>query len=440
MGLTKRTYTDNVTVITAQNLNDIQDAIILLETAPSQGLSEEVKQAILQLAQKVAYIDGQGQTYYQALYNALYPPADLVSITAVYTQSGTVYPTTPLDDLKADLVVTGTYDDQSTATIPTSDYSLSGTLTVGTSTITVTSGGKTTTFTVNVTAAPTLSSISAVYTQSGIVLDTDTLDSLKSDLVVTATYSDSSTEVVDPDDYTLSGTLATGTSTITVSYAGKTTTFTVTVSGYVTDGLIMWLDGERNGVDGAHTPPMSTWVDQSGNGWDWDNMGATVSAQAISFSGSNYLKRAYNDVPTNVAMMEIVFSSPHTGSGLIVSGFGDGKPGNILMGSGNGVLFHTGTDKDTWTKLFENDWDGGVHSYSSGGYRDGVYDVASEAFSSSWQYLYPSIGCYLGSGGNNPQYQFKGSIYCIRMYSRVLTEAEILSNYAVDAARFGIGG
>lgn len=240
MALQKVDYVNQVTVITAENMNDIQDAIIALETEPSQGLTEDVKQALLQLAQKVAYIDDQGQTYYQNLYDALYPPADLVSITAVYTQSGTVYPTTPLDDLKADLVVTGTYDDQSAATIPASDYSLSGALTVGTSTITVTSGGKTTTFSVTVTAAPTLSSITATYTQSGTVYDTDTLDSLKADLVVTAVYSDSSTQTVPSADYTLSGTLTAGTSTITVSYSEKTTTFNVTVSEYVVPPLHNW--------------------------------------------------------------------------------------------------------------------------------------------------------------------------------------------------------
>lgn len=126
------------------------------------GLSELVKQAILQIARKVAYIDDQGQTYYDALYDALYP-LNVASISAVYTQSGTVYNSDSLDSLKADLVVTATYSDSSTATVAAANYTLSGVLTVGTSTITVSYGGKTTTFTVNVTAAPVLSSISAVY-------------------------------------------------------------------------------------------------------------------------------------------------------------------------------------------------------------------------------------------------------------------------------------
>lgn len=114
------------------------------------GISDDVKTALLQIASKVAYIDGDGQDYYNALYSALYPPAELVSISAVYTQSGTVYTTDSLDSLKADLVVTATYDDSTTATV--TSYTLSGTLTEGTSTITVSYGGKTTTF--NVTVSP----------------------------------------------------------------------------------------------------------------------------------------------------------------------------------------------------------------------------------------------------------------------------------------------
>lgn len=117
--------------------------------ASGDGLTDEIKAALLQLAQKVVYVDEHGQDYYDALYDALYPPAPpatLVSISAVYTQSGTVYDSTPLDSLKTDLVVTALWDDATTTTV--TDYSLSGTLAVGTSTVTVSYSGKTTTFTV----------------------------------------------------------------------------------------------------------------------------------------------------------------------------------------------------------------------------------------------------------------------------------------------------
>lgn len=69
--------------------------------------------------------------------------------------------------------------------------------------------------------------ITADYTQSGTVYDTDSLESLKADLVVTAFYQGGGSKVV--TTYTLSGTLTEGTSTITVSYGGKTATFEVDV-------------------------------------------------------------------------------------------------------------------------------------------------------------------------------------------------------------------
>ena len=210
------------------------------------SLTQNIKQALLQLAEKVAYVDDDGQDYYDDLEDALYPFDLLSSISAVYTQSGTVYDTDSLDSLKSDLVVTGNYSDSTTNTIR--NYTLSGTLTVGTSTITVTYGGKTATFTVTVTqSAAVLTSISCVYTQSGTVYDTDTLDSLKTDLVVTAHYSDSTTETVASADYTLSGTLTVGTSTVTVTYSGFTTTFnaTVTEQRYI-PSQYTWLYDPRN--------------------------------------------------------------------------------------------------------------------------------------------------------------------------------------------------
>lgn len=122
------------------------------------GLTPDIKQALMDFANAVAFKSNNplGQTYIDALEDALYPPVDLASISAVYTQSGTVYETDSLDSLKSDLVVTAHYDDQSTEEV--SNYTLSGTLTVGTSVITVAYGGKTTTFNVTVSEAPYLGS------------------------------------------------------------------------------------------------------------------------------------------------------------------------------------------------------------------------------------------------------------------------------------------
>ena len=112
------------------------------------GLTNEAKQALLACFENVAWINTSGQDLIDALELALYPPADLRSISATYTQSGVVYNTDQLDSLRDDLVVTAIYDDSSTSVVTA--YTLSGTLSVGTSTITVSYGGKTTTFNVTV--------------------------------------------------------------------------------------------------------------------------------------------------------------------------------------------------------------------------------------------------------------------------------------------------
>lgn len=113
------------------------------------GMTEDVKQAFLNAFSHVAWTDEHGQDYYDALEAAFYPPADLVSISAVYTQSGTVYTTDSLDSLRDDLVVTATYNNGVVRTVTA--YTLAGTLEAGTSTITVSYGDKTATFTVTVT-------------------------------------------------------------------------------------------------------------------------------------------------------------------------------------------------------------------------------------------------------------------------------------------------
>lgn len=121
-------------------------------------LSAATKAALLQIAEKVAYIDENGESYYNALYAAL-TSQTVVSITAVYTQSGNVYTSDSLNSLKNDLVVTAYYDDSTSADV-TSACTLSGELTVGTSTITATYQEMTATFTVTV-----LQGLPSEYTQ-----------------------------------------------------------------------------------------------------------------------------------------------------------------------------------------------------------------------------------------------------------------------------------
>ncbi len=230
-----------------------QEAREIEQSMEGKGLTEDFKQALLQVVAHIgAWSDAYGQDYYDALYEALYPPINLRSISALF-QPGTevINDTMSLNDLKQYLTVTAVYTDDSTEELSSSDYSLSGSMAEGNQTITVSYGGKTTTF--NVTVVSWVSSISAVFTQgSATIYEMDSLDTLRQYLVVTANYSDSTTATV--TDYTLSGTLAEGTSTITVSYGGKTDTFNVTVTNgiRIPNGDFTFSDGTTINITNNH--------------------------------------------------------------------------------------------------------------------------------------------------------------------------------------------
>lgn len=75
----------------------------------------------------------------------------------------------------------------------------------------------------------TVTSVSAVIDLAGNTIYTDdTLDTLRQYLTVTATFDDSTSEIV--TGYSLSGTLTAGTSTITITYREVSSTFSVPVS------------------------------------------------------------------------------------------------------------------------------------------------------------------------------------------------------------------
>ncbi len=206
----------------------------LIEAAQQLTLSDnDVKLALLQIAEKVAYTDQDGAQYYADLLDALYPPIRATGVTLDKNSLGfnTLNVTQELtatitpNNVEDPTVIWGTSDSD----VAVVSDGLVTSVGLGVCTITATCGTKHASCSVNV-ATVSVVSISASYTQSGTVYDNDTLDSLKSDLIVTATYSDSTTGIVPPGDYTLSGSLDYGTSTITVNYGGQTDTFTVSVA------------------------------------------------------------------------------------------------------------------------------------------------------------------------------------------------------------------
>jgi hypothetical protein len=124
---------------------------------------------------------------------------------------------------------------------------------------------------------PTLTGITADYTGGSVAINTN-VNSLKSNLTVTAKYSDNTGKTLNAADYSLSGDLsASGQKTVTVSYEGETTTFTVTVTAAT---------GTNDGTTKEKAIPLTenTWVDgrlPTANGEQWFVFTAAASTQYI---------------------------------------------------------------------------------------------------------------------------------------------------------------
>lgn len=155
-------------------IEELEDVVESIE----QGLTNEVRTALLACFEHVAWIDEHGQDYYDALHDALYSGrGELDSITVVYTDGiDYIYTDDNLDTLRNNLVVTAHYTNESSEVV--TEYELSGTLTVGTNNITVTYQGKTATFTVSVYTREYLNNTNVVSTVgfSGLTLTDGTFD------------------------------------------------------------------------------------------------------------------------------------------------------------------------------------------------------------------------------------------------------------------------
>ena len=129
----------------ASDLKDLEKRVAALE---SVMLSESFKIALLQLAQKVAYIDAGGPNYYQELFNSLFPDKTLKSIS-VQLELGnhTVKEHDPVSSLRQFLTVTAHFtDNRPPETVD--DYVLKGSLLHGVNMVTVSYQEKTVTLSV----------------------------------------------------------------------------------------------------------------------------------------------------------------------------------------------------------------------------------------------------------------------------------------------------
>lgn len=195
---------------------------------------------------------------------------------------------------------------------------------------------------------------------------------------------------------------------------------------YITDGLVFWLDG----IDKGST---TAWVEKI-NGYSFTNHGATFNDDHVYFDGvDDYLDSSAAATFANMNnsyTIEVVYEKESNGfiyqpkSGRYMISFGFNANGRVVWQSGRGgrPLYNapsSGSVSISNSRALAN----GTAMTSTGS------NYASSPDSSSY------IGRRSAAGGN----YFKGKVYSIRIYSRNLSEAEVLANLAVDNQRFNLG-
>lgn len=209
-----------------------------------------------------------------------------------------------------------------------------------------------------------------------------------------------------------------------------------TPTGYVTDGLLLWLDAIYNTRNG-HNAGSLYWEDLSGNLRDYaiGNSGAVFQSSSVLLptaterpclrTSKPFTADEQRAITSNISTIELVMSP------IIDNGY------NIIYAQGNTYgtinLYGNKLSFRPRDKNFSVDMLNGLHGYNSELWVDGIKQTNAN-FTTSWNYVLPDrLFSY-----NNQNYPYCGEISSIRIYNRRLTDAELMQNWLRDKARYNL--
>ena len=213
---------------------------------------------------------------------------------------------------------------------------------------------------------------------------------------------------------------------------------------YVQDGLVACWDGIENAGAGIHDSAATVWEDIVG-GYKFALTGVTVDDDRMTFAGTatsyGTLDNAGGTATFGAAKngtMEIVYaSSTNTDTQVLLqstSGFG------LAFGFYQGKIITSTVTGSTFPFALDTTTNSVSIRYSSSTPVSPIYtngwSLAATSGTDAWGSANASttfIGVRASKANNT---HFAGSIYCIRLYNRQLTDEEIAANYAVDQFRF----
>ena len=222
---------------------------------------------------------------------------------------------------------------------------------------------------------------------------------------------------------------------------------------YIQDGLVAHWDGVENAGRGVHDPSATVWKDLVA-GYEFNLNNVVVDADRMTFSGtiSDGLINSYGVlsasdtestfVAAKNGTMEVVFRSSSGAASQVflqapaTSGiaFGIWETSKILnfssVSSVNKAAFTFTSGTATNSVSVRYDACAPVSALANGL----ALDASSDK--SYWSYPNDETQTFIGARASRKNNPFAGSIYCIRLYNRRLTDDEIAANQSVDRKRF----
>lgn len=198
----------------------------------------------------------------------------------------------------------------------------------------------------------------------------------------------------------------------------------LTADSYIQDGLVFQLDGIEYGeIDGQ-------WIDRKGS------IAFDISQQAkmptfVDFLGNtpSYLLSGIFNFDARNCSVDCIVNITNNNAAKILTG---GNDANFNLWTENKKV---GLATSGSTKLYSvSSYPATIHLLTEGCIYNGLRKVTYSTDTSG-----RGNAVALGGVNNPPTKSFTGSIYAIRIYSRQLSDREILINQKIDNARFGLG-
>ena len=222
-----------------------------------------------------------------------------------------------------------------------------------------------------------------------------------------------------------------------------------TARDYVQDGLVAMWDGIENAGWGVHDTNATVWKDLIGN------LDATAIDSPIFGDDHTDTSNGYWSLPSSIREIvetqrltaEAVFrpsTSSATNQGIV--GIGDNRSLWLFLGNpplDNSATLNWQVRRSNPIRVWYNRGVFGTDVHSSSVVVDN--SVCNAYLDSTLCTITPDVAAGSSTSTNafymgrlNGQNKFFGKTYSVRLYSRALTAEEIVANYAIDKARFGL--